>query len=177
MVCLTTFSDTLWVISHSVIIFHTFYGSVRRWGVRSLGGRPTCPPHLFPSPFHDGINSFGSLSTSLSLNTPCSVIRSPHLSGSFLRVQPPASDSIGDKLAFSCTCGGSRRRGVMYKPLCSNVKGKKKKKMEREAGALGTINYGTLTSGSCQLLEAASPKKLNTVFVTFTQMVGKIGII
>lgn len=49
MVCLTTFGDTKRVISHSLIIFHTFYGYVQG-GVCSPEGRPTS--HLtYSTPF------------------------------------------------------------------------------------------------------------------------------
>lgn len=48
MVCLTTFDDTKRVISHSLIIFHTFYGHVRD-GVCSLKCHTTS--HLpYPTP-------------------------------------------------------------------------------------------------------------------------------
>lgn len=49
MVCLTTFGNTKRVISHSLIIFYTFYGYVQG-GLCSPEGRPTS--HLtYSTPF------------------------------------------------------------------------------------------------------------------------------
>lgn len=153
MVCLTTFGDTKRVISHSLIIFHTFYGYVQG-GVCSLEGHPTS--HLtYSPPFHSSlsphrIKSFCFFWASLSLNTPCSVIRCPHLSSPVLQVQPPASDSIGYKLEFS-QCGSARANVVWCKNHFLQYE-KKKQHKTNVSRSPGTINYGTLTSSLCQLL-------------------------
>lgn len=56
MVCLTTFRDTKWAISHSLIIFHTFYGYVQGGGC-SLEGHLTTD-HLTLVPPHRKMKSF-----------------------------------------------------------------------------------------------------------------------
>lgn len=64
MVCLTTFGDTKRVISHSLIIFHTFYGYVQS-GVSSPEGHPTS--HLPSIPFSQLHTSTHTFSFSASL--------------------------------------------------------------------------------------------------------------
>lgn len=158
MVCLTTFGDTKWVISQSLIIFHTFYGYVQGRGVLSRGSAYLPPHSLHTSPPPHGSESSPFTQPGSLPNSSRSVIYFLWSDADFLisPAQPPASNCTEDNPGLP-RCGAGERPfffffSVRFRNLfMSNMERGKKQKMKQRSRSSGAISCGRLTPGSCQL--------------------------
>lgn len=174
MVCLTTFGDTKWVISQSLIIFHTFYGYVQGRGVLSRGSA-YLPPHSL----HTSLPPHGSESSPFTQpgslpNSSCSVVYFLWSDADFLisPAQPPASDCTEDNPGLP-QCGAAK--GLFS--FSVRFRNHFMSNMEREKTEDETKEYELrrhqLWQTDSRLVPAVHRQPipyLNTVFVTFIQM-------
>lgn len=157
MVCLTTFGDTKWVISQSLIIFHTFYGYVQGQGVLSRGSA-YLPLHLLhtiltPPYLHMGL--------SLHSQNPACYWSCYALSYIFCDQIPAPEKSESNRLLpiavktiqYFLNAGQLKTFWWDLETILRPIwRGKRKKnKRWNKSGSSGTISCGRLTRSLCQL--------------------------
>lgn len=145
MVCLTTFSDTKRVISHSLIIFHIFYGYVQGWVPPQRIILPYLSHTLFARPFSNKIKLSHFFSVSLPLKKPLQsdthtlVVLTSSSHNHLLLIE------LETNLHF-LNVGKLEGKWCDTKNIFSSMKRISKKRSTISVGGPGTVNYGTLTS-------------------------------
>lgn len=163
MVCLTTFGDTKWVISQSLIIFHTFYGYVQGRGVLSRGSA-YLPPHSL----HTSLPPHGSESSPFTQpgslpNSSRSVIYFLWSDADFLisPAQPPASNCTEDNPGLP-RCGAGERPFFLFRWdletfLCPIWRGKKNRRWNKGVGAQAPSAVADWLQARASCSQAANP--------------------